>query len=139
MEKWLELIEDTKQKLSEKETMERLEKVIAKKTETMKRLTTLIRKYSEKLWDLKDKRCTLSKEILLAKEVLGRLKMEKCGVVKEFQRPWGFRYVCEARDLKYPYFSYLDILTKYCWKCKWTPEQAQARQVMLKIRGKKDE
>ncbi|MCW1308367.1 MAG: hypothetical protein OH337_04110 [Candidatus Parvarchaeota archaeon] len=117
---------------------EKMEREILEKMKLSKQLKTVIEKYTEKLWSLKEQSQMLEAQIREAKELLGKWKMERCGVARELKRPWGLRYSCEARDLEVNYFSYTEILTRLCWKCKWTPEQAQTRAFMLKVRGKRD-
>ena len=113
-----------------------LETIIKKAIVARKAVKKKMEDFFTKGWMLKSGKYRLDYAIDEAKKKVGQRKASKCKAVKSLDSEYSYAYYsCLARELYDNRFDIYTIYRKYCWSCKWTPEQAQARMVILKIKN----
>jgi len=113
-----------------------LETIIKKAIVARKAVKKKMEDLFAKGWMFKSSKYRLDHAIDEAKEKVGERKARKCGAMKRGEGEWGYRACsCAARELRRNNFLKEELFRQYCWSCKWTPEQAQTRMVILKIKN----
>lgn len=119
---------------------EELKVLIKKALKARKVLRTKINALIDETWKLKNGKMNLDWSINKSREELGRRKVKTCKAFKEKTMPqWGGNYVfytCQARELSYNSFRRPeDLFRLHCCTCRWKPNQAQTRMVILRIKN----